>query len=111
RTAGAAQDPGELDRSLDVLDGAAATAREVVVRIRAGVEDHRPAAGLDAPDDAQLLEQLERRVDRRQRGPGESVRDACENLVRGQVALVLAQEAMDDQPLRRDALTTVAEQV
>ena len=111
RAARAAQHAGELDRSLDVLDGAAAPARHVVVRVRARVEHHRPATRLDAADEAQVLEQLERRVDGRQRGARQGVRHACENLLRREVPLVLAQEPMDEQPLRRHALAAVAQEL
>ena len=83
----------------------------MVVRVGARIEHHRPAAGLDAADEAEVLEQLERRVDGRQRGAGQGVRDACENLLGREVPFVLAQEAVDEQPLRRHALAAVAKEL
>ena len=63
RTGRGAASAVEIDRRLQVLDAPTAPADHVVVDVGAGVPDERPAAAVDSPDDAKLLEELERCVD------------------------------------------------
>ena len=74
----------------------------------ARVEERR-ARALDAADHAELLEQLERRVDRRQRDAGQPCRDGVEQLVRGDVAIELAELLVHDDALRGNPHPTVAQ--
>ncbi len=73
----------------------------MVVGLDPRVEQGR-AGALDAPYHAELLEQLERGVDRRQRHVRQAVGDGVEQLVGGDVAIELQQSAVKHDPLRGD---------
>jgi hypothetical protein len=80
-----------------------------MVVIGAWVVQDRPLSRADPPDDAQLLEERERRVHSRRREAWEPVGDGAEHLFRGHVSIELAQRAMDHEPLSRDALATLSQ--
>ena len=71
----------------------------MVVRIGARVEADR-AAGADACGEAEVGEQLERGVDRRQRDAGHGPVDPLEDLFGGRVAAERPQGAEDGEALR-----------
>jgi hypothetical protein len=60
---GGAAGPLEIEWDLHVLDATAAAADHVVVRIASRVPEERAATAVDAPDYAELLEELESGVD------------------------------------------------
>jgi hypothetical protein len=71
----------------------------VVVRRGARVIERGPAGHRDPPDGPEVLEQLERRVDGRQRHARQPVRDRAEDLLGGDVRVELVQHAVDHEPL------------
>ena len=93
---------GGVHSRVDVDDRAAAAAREVRVRLGARVEEGRGPAGIDPPDEAERLEQLEGRVDGRQRQPGEALGRRARDLLGVGVAAEFGQDAVEHEPLARD---------
>ena len=75
-----------------------------------GVEEDRPA-GLDAADEPELLEELERRVDRRQRQPGQPLAGGARELLGGGVAAEPAERLEQHDALARDAQAARAQRV
>ena len=61
-------------------------------------------AELELEDLAEILEQLDRVVDRRLPHHGEAPADAAKNLIRGRVALAFRQDLDDGEPLGRDSV-------
>jgi hypothetical protein len=98
--AGGAEGSLCLDPHVQVLDGSAGSANEVVVSLWAGIPQGSGAAGGDAVRDAQLLEQLQRSVDRRQRGVWELRPHAGEHLLGGRVPPEVSEGAVYEDPLR-----------
>jgi hypothetical protein len=96
-----------VERRVEVLDRAADRADEVVVRVHARIEQRR-AGALHAAHHAELLEQLERGVDRRQRDVRQAVGDGLQQLVGRHVAVELAQRAVQHHALRGNTHTAVA---
>ncbi len=94
---------------LEICDRAAAAADHVRVGLHAGVEDDGAAPGPHAADQAELLEQLERGVDRRQRGAGEHVGDGSEHLLGGHMPRLGAECAVDHEALRSHPQTAIAQ--
>ena len=72
------------------------------------VQRGRPA-GVDAPDEAEALEELEGRVDRGEREAGKPFGGCARDLLRVGVAPELAQHAVEHEALARDAMAAGAE--
>jgi hypothetical protein len=96
---------------VQVLDRAAALADRVVVLVGARLEARGRSGCRHPPRHPQVGEQGERAVHRLLGHAGERRLDQVVNLLGGQVAAVLLQSAMDDQPLRRDAHAAAAQQL
>jgi hypothetical protein len=75
----------------------------VVVGVGAGVVADRAVPALHAADDPELLEQLERRVDGRQRDARQQRRHGVARLLGRDVTVALPQDAVDHQPRRGHA--------
>ena len=75
------------------------------------VEQHPPAGRADTPQEAELAEQLESRIDRRKRDVRKPLLDGAEHLLGAHVAAHLLQRPVDHETLRRDALATSAERL
>ena len=76
-----------IDGAVDVGDGAAAPADQVVVLVGARVVDGGAALRGDPADEAELLEQLQGRVDRRQRDARHPAGDVGVDLLGRRVAV------------------------
>jgi len=89
---------GCVDGRLEVLHAAAAAADHVVVGVGARVVDGGAARGTDAAHEAELVEQLERRVDRRRRQARHPGRELAVDLLGREVASAAADVAVHQQP-------------
>ena len=108
RRARASRAAGSTSASMSAMV-AALPADQVVVLPHPGVVDHAAPDGRDAAGEPELLEQLQRRVDRRQRDAGHPAGDLGEQELGGDVAVQLLQGPGDREPLRRDPLALVAQ--
>jgi hypothetical protein len=79
------------------------------VVVRARVVEDGAAGGGDAADDAELLEQVERGVDGRNREPGEPRRGGGAELLGGHVTAELDQDLVEDEALGGHPLAAGAE--
>jgi hypothetical protein len=107
--AGGVEGAERLDPHVQVLDRPAGSANEVVMELGPGVPQGARAAGGDAVCDAELLEQLERGVDGRQRGVRKPWGHAGEHLLGGRMAAEIGERAVDEDPLRGDSKATFPE--
>ena len=82
----------------------------MVVRLAPAVVEGRPAGRVDVPREAQLAQQLERRVDGGEGDAGEPLGDGLVHLLGAQVSLAAAELAVDHEPLRSDPLSAGAEE-
>ena len=90
----------QVERGLHVLDPAAVAADHVVVGVGAGVPEEGAATAVHPPDDAELLEELECRVDGRQRDAGQALARLGEELLGAHVPGAVAEQPVHDDPLR-----------
>ena len=98
----------QVDGGVEVDHGAAGVADEVVVRVGAGVVADR-AAGVDARGEAEVGEQLEAGVDRRQRDARDGPVDPLQHVLRGRVAAERPQRGVHREALGRDPQAVGAE--
>jgi hypothetical protein len=98
-----------VDVGPQVLDRPAPRAHHVVMLIEDRVVDSRSPARGDASHRAELLQDLEGRVDGRQSDAGKLVRDRLQHFLGRNVATQPPQGLIDDEPLRRHALAALAE--
>jgi hypothetical protein len=99
----------EVEVRVEVLDPTAAAADQMVVLVGARVVEGGAFDDGGAADDAEVLEEVEGRVDGRKRNVGKLWRDGGEHLLSGHVAVEPAQSPVDDEPLRRHAVAAPAE--
>jgi hypothetical protein len=92
-----------VDPHVQILDRSAGSADEMVVPFGARIPQGCSAAYGDPVGDAQLLEQLQRGVDGRERSVRELRLYVGEHLLGGRVASEIGERAVDEDPLRRDA--------
>jgi hypothetical protein len=109
--AGGAECLRRVDPHVQILDGSARPADEVVMHLGAGVPERRRAAGGNAVCDAHLLEQFESRVDRRERSIRESRLDVGEHLLCGRMPTDIGERAVNEDTLRRHAKAAFPESV
>jgi hypothetical protein len=81
----------------------------VVVVLGAGVVEGGAAGRDEAAHGAELLEQVERRVDRGQRQVRQARFGGPQDLLGGDVPIELDEDPVQQEPLRRDALAALAE--
>jgi hypothetical protein len=93
---------------VDVLDTTAAAADEVAVVLEARVVERDAARRGDTPDEPELLEELEGRVDGRKRHVGQPLARLASKLLGGHVPVAFAQNAVEDEPLGRHSHGAVA---
>jgi zinc transport system substrate-binding protein len=99
-------------RVLERLDLAAVVADEVVVMVAAGVrrlEARDAVSQVDALNEPERVEPLERPVHARDADPASLVADALVDLLRGQAAVLGADELDDEAPRRAAAPARLAE--
>lgn len=94
---------------LEVLDLSATSAQQMLVPIGTRIEQSGMAPRVHASQDAEVLEQLERGVDGGQGNAGQRPAHRVVHVLGAEMAILRAQEAVDDQPLRRDPLTALAQ--
>jgi hypothetical protein len=107
-TRGAEGRPG-VDPHVEVLDRSADAADDVVVQLGAGIPEGGRAAGRNSVGEAQLFEQLESRVDRRQRGVRQPRLHPGQHLLGGRMLGEIAECAVDQDALRGDAKAVFTE--
>jgi hypothetical protein len=100
-SAGGAEGLRRVDPHVQILDGSAGPADEVVMHLGAGVPERRRAAGGHSVCDAHLLEQLECRVDRRERRVREPRLHAGEHLLGAGMPTDIGERAVDEDALGR----------
>lgn len=110
RGAGRAARAVVVDRRLEVLHATAAAAHDVLMLVGAGVEERGAGLGGHAPDQAKLLEELEGRVNGRQRHVRQLGARLAQDILRRHVTPGTAEDAVEDKTLRRDALPARAEE-
>jgi hypothetical protein len=107
--ASGSEGPRRIDAHVQVLHCPAGSANDVVVQLGPGIPQGAWAAGGDPTRDAQLLEQLQGGVDGRQRSVRELRLDAGKHLLCGRVPSEIGERAVDEDPLRRDAIAAFPE--
>src|SRR3954454_15776788 len=98
-----------VDRGVEVGHRAAPAAGEVRVRVDARVEQRGRPAGVDAPHEAEALEELERGVDGRQRQAGQLRGRGARDLLGVGMAPELLEDAIEHDALARDAVAAGAQ--
>src|SRR5262249_48050680 len=98
------------ERRIQVLAAAAAPADHVAAGLGSRGPEER-AAAVAPPDDPEPLEQLERRVDRRQGDSGEALTGLGEELLGADVAVAIAEQPVHDDPLGGRPQAPFAEQL
>ena len=89
-----------VQRSIHVGHLAAAGADEVVMLLDARIPQRGAAAGGETLHDAELLEELEGRIDRGQRRVGQALRDSLQHLLGREVPVEIEQRPVDQHALR-----------
>jgi hypothetical protein len=79
----------------------------VLVRLGAGVIERRAHAGIDAPREAELDQQIEGGIHRRDRGAGQLLADGVADLVGAGVVRASAELAQDHEALRGGTLSAL----
>jgi hypothetical protein len=109
--AGGAEGLRCVDAHVQILDGSTGSANEVVMQLGAGVPERLRAAGGNPVRDAHLLEELESRVDRRERSVREPWLHAGQHLLSARVSADICERAVNENALRRHSKAAFPEGV